>query len=157
MNFCWKYCQYRLFLICYILNHRKLAVGCSKCQRIYSLAAGEREPAETPFVNNGIRRRFALMKASAPLRPISETLMTNFEKSQLILFVCTVPNAVLISINYTVVVRARSCVVSVFFFVVKRLMWGLLATVEAFKAWTILPLPLPLPLPTTLVSVTDPG
>jgi hypothetical protein len=36
------------------------------------------------------------------------------------------------------------------FFVVKSLMWGLLALVKAWKAWTILLLP------TALVSVTDP-
>ncbi|PIQ00738.1 MULTISPECIES: hypothetical protein [Shewanella] len=48
------------------------------------------------------------------------------------------------------VVRVRRCVVGDFFFVVKSLMWGLLALVKACKAWTILLLP------TALVSVTDP-
>nr|ACV96592.1 hypothetical protein ICEVFLIND1_0048 [Vibrio fluvialis Ind1] len=38
----------------------------------------------------------------------------------------------------------------IYFFVLKSLMWGLLALVKACKAWTILLLP------TALVSVTDP-
>ncbi len=79
---------------------------------------------ETRSMNNGIRRRLALMKASAPLRPISETLMTNLEKSQLILFVYTVSNAMLIStskiVGKTVVVRVRHCVVGDLFFVLKN-------------------------------------
>ncbi|MEL4485416.1 hypothetical protein AAEH76_17775 [Shewanella algae] len=80
--------------------------------------------------------------------------MTNLEKSQLILFVYTVSNAMLIStskiVGKTVVVRVRRCVVGDLFFVLKSLMWGLLALVKACKAWTILLLP------TALVSVTDP-
>lgn len=53
-------------------------------------------------------------------------------------------------VGKTVVVRVRRCVVGDFFFVLKSLMWGLLALVKACKAWTILLLP------TALVSVTDP-
>tara|TARA_B100001059_G_C17379176_1_gene353555 strand:+ start:123 stop:275 length:153 start_codon:yes stop_codon:yes gene_type:complete len=50
--------------------------------------------------------------------------MTNLEKSQLILFVYTVSNAMLIStskiVGKTVVVRVRRCVVGDFFFVLKN-------------------------------------
>tara|TARA_B100001540_G_scaffold315204_2_gene341892 strand:- start:1565 stop:1801 length:237 start_codon:yes stop_codon:yes gene_type:complete len=55
--------------------------------------------------------------------------MTNLEKSQLILFVYTVSNAMLIStskiVGKTGVVRARRCVVGDLFFVLKNLMWGI--------------------------------
>jgi len=57
--------------------------------------------------------------------------MTNLEKIELILFVYTVSDAMLIStskiVGKTVVVRVRRCVVGDFFFVLKSLMWGLLA------------------------------
>ena len=52
------------------------------------------------------------------------------------------------AVGKTVVVRVRLCVVGDFFFVLKSLMWGLLALVKACKAWTILLLP------TALFSVT---
>ncbi|ENM5747929.1 hypothetical protein V4V60_002853 [Vibrio mimicus] len=51
--------------------------------------------------------------------------MTNLEKSQPILFVYAVFNAMLISTSKTVVVRVRRCVVGDFFFVLKSLMWGI--------------------------------
>jgi len=54
--------------------------------------------------------------------------MTNLEKLQLILFVYTVSNDMLIStskiVGKTVVVRVRRFVVDDFFFVLKSLMWG---------------------------------
>ena len=67
--------------------------------------------AKWPRSATALEAWYRLMKASAPLRPISETLMTNLEKLQLILFVYTVSNAMLIStskiVGKTVVVRVR--------------------------------------------------